>query len=63
MPFRFFRMFRLGPLRFGGGKRGISSVGIGRVSKSRGRSTRVSIPTGIPGLSLRLGGKSKRRRR
>lgn len=62
MPFRFFRTFRVGPFRFGVGKRGISSVGIGRVTKSRGRSPRVTIPTGIKGLSFSLGGKSKRRR-
>ncbi len=61
--FRFFRMFRFGPFRLGVGKRGISSIGVGRVSKSRGRTARVSLPTGIKGLSFWLGGKSKRRGR
>ena len=59
--FRFFRWFRFGPVKVGVGKRGISTLKIGRVSKSRGRSTRISIPTGIKGLSFSLGGKRKRR--
>ncbi len=62
MPFRFSRLFRIGPFRVGVDKRGVSSIGIGRLTKSRGKSTRVRIPTGIPGLSFSLGGKSKRRR-
>ncbi len=61
--FRFFRWFKVGPVHFGVGKRGISSIKVGRVTKSRGRSLRVSIPTGIKGLSFHLGGKPKRRGR
>jgi hypothetical protein len=60
--FRFFRWIRLGPFRLGVSKRGITTVKLGRVSKSRGRSPRVSLPTGIKGLSFHLGGKRKRRR-
>jgi hypothetical protein len=61
MPFSFRRVFRIGPLRFGVGKRGISSVGIGRATKSRGRTARVSLKTGIPGLTFHVGGKRRRR--
>ncbi len=59
--FRFRRTFRLGPLRFTIGKRGLASIGIGRVSKARGRGLRVRVPTGISGLWLSLGGKRKKR--
>ncbi len=61
MPFSFRRIFRIGGVRVGVGKRGISSVGLGRVTKSRGKTPRITIPTGIPGLSFRLGGRSKRK--
>ena len=60
--FRFFRWFKVGPARIGVGKRGISTVKVGRVSKSRGRGVRVSLPTGIKGLSFSLGGRRKKRR-
>ncbi len=60
--FRFFRWFKVGPAHIGVGKRGINSIKIGRLTKSRGRSLRVSLPTGIKGLSFSLGGKPKRRR-
>ena len=60
--FRFFRWFKVGPFRVGVSNRGISSVKLGRVTKSRGRGLRVSLPTGIKGLSFHLGGKPKRRR-
>ena len=61
--FRFFRWFKFGPFQFGVSKRGISTIKVGRVSKSRGRGVRLSIPTGIKGLSFHLGGKPKRQRR
>ncbi len=60
--FRFFRWFKVGPARIGVGERGISTIKMGRVSKSRGRSERISLPTGIRGLSFSLGGRRKRRR-
>jgi hypothetical protein len=63
MPFNFRRVFRIGGLRFGVGKRGLTSVGAGRFTKSRGKTTRFTVPSGIPGLSFFFGGKSKRKRR
>ena len=62
MPFSFRRVLRIFGLRVGVGKRGVSSFGLGRLTKSRGRTLRATIPTGIPGLSFRLGGKRRRRR-
>lgn len=59
--FRFFRWFKVGPARVGVSKRGIRTVKVSRVSKSRGRGLRLSLPTGIKGLSFNLGGKRKRR--
>jgi hypothetical protein len=63
MPFSFFKWFKVGPAKIGVGKRGVSSIKVGRVTKSRGRSMRVSIPTGIPGLRFSLGGRRQRGRR
>ncbi len=59
--FRFFRWFKFGGAKVGVSERGIRTIKVGRVSKSRGRGLRVSIPTGINGLSFSLGGKRKRR--
>ena len=59
--FRFFRWFTFGPAKVGVSKRGVRTIKVGRVSKSQGRGVRVSIPTGIKGLSFSLGGKRKRR--
>ena len=50
--FRFFRWFRFGPAKVGVSQRGVRTVKVGRVSKSRGRGLRVSIPAGIKGLSF-----------
>jgi len=59
--FRFFRWLNFGGAKVGVSKRGVRTLKVGRVSKSRGRRLRVSIPTGIKGLSFSLGGKRKRR--
>ncbi len=54
--FRFFRWFTFGPAKVGVSKRGVRPIKMGCVSKSQGRGVRVSIPTGIKGLSFSLGG-------
>jgi len=59
--FRFFRWFGFGPAKLGVSHRGARTVKVGRVSKSRGRGLRLSLPSGIKGLSFSLGGKRKRR--
>ncbi len=55
------RRIKIGPVKLGLDNRGISAIKVGRFSKSRGRSVRVSVPTGVKGLRFSLGGKRKRR--
>ena len=62
MPFRFRKTLRLGPLHFEVGRRGVTSIGLGRTTFRRGHTPRVSVPL-FGGLSWFFGGKRKRRRR
>ena len=62
MPWNFRKVLRFGPFRIGVGKRGITSIGAGPVTKSRRKTARTTIRTGIPGLSFSFGGKAKRKR-
>ena len=50
MPFRFRKTFHVGPVRFNLGKRGFTSLGVGRTTFRAGYTPRTSIPTGISGL-------------
>ncbi len=63
MQWRSRRVFHLGPLRLVITPKGIRRVGIGRVTKTIGRTLRVTIPTGIRGLALVLGGRKAKRKR
>lgn len=57
MPFRFRKTVRVGPVRLNFGKRGFTSLGVGRTTFRKGYTPRTSIPTGISGLSFQAGGK------
>lgn len=61
MPFRFTKRFKIAPgVRVNIGRRGISSLGIGRMTFRRGHRPRVSIPL-FGGLSWFFGGKRRRK--
>ncbi len=63
MQWRFRKVFHIGPLRLVITPKGIRSIGIGRVTKTIGRTVRVKIPTGIRGLALVIGGSKAKRKR
>ncbi len=60
MPFRFRRSIKLLPgVRLNVGKRGVSSVNVGRANFRRGHTPRFSIPL-FGGLSWFFGGRRRR---
>ena len=61
MPFRFRRSIKILPgVRLNIGKRGVSSVNVGRTNFRRGYTPKTTIRL-FPGLSWFFGGKRKRR--